>query len=68
MTTRPIVFVVDADASVRDTLERLIDRSGWPPKAFPSAKDFLAQPRIPAATYGRSERRHAFYVRPAFAL
>jgi FixJ family two-component response regulator len=48
MTPRPIVFVVDADASVRESLELLIDRSGWQPKTFASAKEFLAQPRIPA--------------------
>ena len=48
MTARPIVFVVDDDASVRESLELLIDRSGWQPKTFASAKDFLAQPRVPA--------------------
>jgi len=48
MTARPIVFVVDDDASVRESLELLIDRSGWQPKTFASAKEFLAQPRVPA--------------------
>ena len=48
MTARPTVFVVDADVSVRESLELLIDRSGWQPKAFASAKEFLAHPRVPA--------------------
>jgi FixJ family two-component response regulator len=46
MTPKPIVFVVDADVSVRASLERLIDRSGWQPMAFASAKEFLAQPPL----------------------
>jgi len=50
MTPRPIVFVVDADVSVRESLERLIDRSGWQPKTFASAPEFLAQPRVPASS------------------
>ena len=48
MTPRPVVFVVDADVSVRGTLELLIERSGWDPRTFASAQEFLAQPRVPA--------------------
>jgi FixJ family two-component response regulator len=48
MTARPIVFVVDDDVSVRESLELLIDRSGWQPKTFASAQEFLAQSRVPA--------------------
>ncbi len=48
MTARPIVLVVDADVLVRDSLELLIERSGWQPKTFASAKDFLALSRVPA--------------------
>ena len=48
MTARPIVFVVDADVSVRESLELLIGRSGWQPKTFASAQEFLAQARVPA--------------------
>jgi FixJ family two-component response regulator len=48
MTARPIVFVVDADVSVRESLELLIDRSGWQPRTFASAPEFLAQARVPA--------------------
>jgi FixJ family two-component response regulator len=46
MAPRPIVFVVDADAPVRESLELLIARSGWQPKAFASANAFLAEPRV----------------------
>jgi FixJ family two-component response regulator len=47
MTSMPIVFVVDNDVAVRESLESLIDRSGWRPRTFGSAKEFLAQPRVP---------------------
>lgn len=42
----PIVFVVDDDISVRESLERLIRFEGWQPEMFGSAKEFLAHPRI----------------------
>jgi FixJ family two-component response regulator len=45
MTSRPIVFVVDADVAVRESLEVLIDRSGWEPRTFASADAFLAESR-----------------------
>ena len=45
MTGRPVVFVVDADGSVRESLELLIEGAGWQPKTFASATEFLAQPR-----------------------
>jgi FixJ family two-component response regulator len=41
----PIVFVVDDDISVRESLERTIYREGWHPETFDSASEFLAQPR-----------------------
>ena len=41
----PIVFVVDDDVSVRESLELLIRCAGWQPETFPSAQDFLARPR-----------------------
>lgn len=41
----PIVFVVDADISVRESLEAMIDCEGWQPKTFASAQEFLACPR-----------------------
>ena len=43
---QPIVFVVDDDMSVRESLELLIKFAGWQPETFASAKDFLARPRI----------------------
>ena len=41
----PIVFVVDDDISVRESLELLIQFAGWQPETFASAEDFLARPR-----------------------
>jgi FixJ family two-component response regulator len=42
----PIVFVVDDDISVRESLESLIRCEGWQPKAFASAQEFLDHPRV----------------------
>ncbi|HKU74175.1 MAG TPA: response regulator [Pyrinomonadaceae bacterium] len=42
---KPIVFVVDDDVSVRESLELLIDFAGWKPETFASAQEFLARPR-----------------------
>ena len=39
--TQPVVFVVDDDASVRESLEALIETAGWRTKTFASALDFL---------------------------
>jgi len=41
----PIVFVVDDDISVRESLELLIRSEGWKPETFASAQDFLSRPR-----------------------
>jgi FixJ family two-component response regulator len=41
----PIVFIVDDDISVRESLEQLITEAGWQPELFASAQDFLARPR-----------------------
>jgi FixJ family two-component response regulator len=43
----PIVFVVDDDVSVRESLELLIRCEGWQPETFASAQEFLARPRSP---------------------
>jgi FixJ family two-component response regulator len=43
----PIVFVVDDDISVRESLELLIRSEGWQPEMFQSAQEFLARPRVP---------------------
>src|ERR1700691_6095376 len=42
----PIVFVVDDDVSVRESLELLIRSEGWEPKTFASAREFLDYPRL----------------------
>jgi FixJ family two-component response regulator len=42
----PIVFVVDDDISVRESLELLIRYAGWQTETFASAEEFLARPRI----------------------
>ena len=42
----PIVFVVDDDISVRESLELLIRSEGWQPETFASAQEFLAHPRM----------------------
>jgi len=45
LTTKPIVFVVDDDITVRESLKALIEASGWQAETFASAKEFLARPR-----------------------
>jgi FixJ family two-component response regulator len=45
----PIVFVVDDDVSVRESLELMIRSAGWQPELFDSAQAFLAHPRVTAA-------------------
>jgi RNA polymerase sigma factor (sigma-70 family) len=42
----PIVFVVDDDISVRESLEALIRCEGWKPETFASAQEFLTRPRV----------------------
>jgi len=42
----PIVFVVDDDVSVRESLELLIRCEGWQPEIFASAQEFLDYPRV----------------------
>jgi len=44
----PLVFVVDDDISIRESLEILIARAGWQPKLFASASEFLASSRPPS--------------------
>jgi FixJ family two-component response regulator len=43
---KAIVFVVDDDISVRESLQMLIQSAGWRPVLFGSAQEFLAQPRV----------------------
>jgi len=44
----PVVFVVDDDISVRESLELLIRCEGWQAETFASAQEFLARPRVNA--------------------
>ena len=44
--TTPIVFVVDDDVSVRESLELMIRWAGWQPEIFASAREFLSHPRV----------------------
>jgi RNA polymerase sigma factor (sigma-70 family) len=46
----PIVFVVDDDISVRESLELLIGHAGWQSRTFASAQAFLEHPREPVAS------------------
>ena len=41
----PVVFVVDDDVSVRESLELLIRCAGWKPETFASAQEFLSRPK-----------------------
>ena len=42
----PIVFVVDDDVSVRDSLELLIYNARWQPETFGSVQEFLCRERV----------------------
>ncbi|HEV2843552.1 MAG TPA: response regulator [Thermoanaerobaculia bacterium] len=44
----PVVFVVDDDVSMRESLELLIRWAGWKPETFSSAREFLARPAADA--------------------
>jgi len=46
LDVRSIVFVVDDDISVRESLEWLIRCEGWQPETFSSAQEFLTRPRV----------------------
>ena len=44
--TSPVIFVVDDDISVRESLELLIRHEGLAVETFTSAQEFLARPRV----------------------
>jgi FixJ family two-component response regulator len=44
-STRPKVFVVDDDPSVRDSLEALISTRDWDTETFADAQEFLSRPQ-----------------------
>jgi len=42
----PLVFVVDDDISVRESVELLIRSAGWRAETFGSAREFLSRPQV----------------------
>jgi FixJ family two-component response regulator len=42
----PVVYVVDDDISVRESLELLIRCNGWRPEAFETGEEFLSRPPV----------------------
>ena len=46
----PVVFVVDDDISIRESLQALIGTEGMRVEAFASAEEFLARPRVRSAS------------------
>jgi FixJ family two-component response regulator len=46
--SQPVVFVVDDDVSVRESLEPLMRWAGWDVEAFGSARDFLSRRTVDA--------------------
>ena len=47
-TTRPTIFIVDDDVSVRESLESLVAHAGWRAEVFASGREFLACSRPPS--------------------
>jgi FixJ family two-component response regulator len=44
-TANPVVFIVDDDVSVRESLQLLVANENWKPETFASAQEFLNHPR-----------------------
>ncbi len=44
--SRPIVFIVDDDVSVRESLSLQMRNEGWQPETFASAQEYLARPPV----------------------
>lgn len=45
LSAMPVVFIVDDDVSVRESLELLVRNENWKPETFASAQEFLDHPR-----------------------
>jgi FixJ family two-component response regulator len=45
--TKPVVYVVDDDVSVRESVQAMVDEAGFKPEAFASAEEFLRHTRQP---------------------
>jgi FixJ family two-component response regulator len=43
---KPIVFVIDDDVAVRDSLKLLVESAGWGAETFRSGREFLSRPRV----------------------
>jgi FixJ family two-component response regulator len=43
---RPVVFIVDDDPSVRDSLKLFVESAGWQPETFASGREFLAHGQV----------------------
>jgi FixJ family two-component response regulator len=41
----PVVFILDDDISIRESLWHLVEAAGWHPEAYASAQTFLQRPR-----------------------
>lgn len=46
LSTASVVFVVDDDVSVRESLELTIRQAGWQPETFSTAQEFLDRPEV----------------------
>ncbi|MEJ1962956.1 MAG: response regulator [Gammaproteobacteria bacterium] len=46
----PVVFIVDDELAVRESLESLVLSAGWQPRLFASAQEFLDHPRSASAS------------------
>ena len=46
LQTTTMVFVVDDDVSIRESLEVLLQKAGWSVETFVSAQEFLARPPV----------------------
>jgi FixJ family two-component response regulator len=47
LSSDPVVFIVDDDVSVRESLELLVRNENWKPETYASAQEFLDHPRTP---------------------
>ncbi|HEY6923753.1 MAG TPA: response regulator [Steroidobacteraceae bacterium] len=45
----PLVFIVDDDVSVRESIEFMVEHAGWRAEGFASAREFLDRPRTACA-------------------
>jgi len=46
LSTSSVVFVVDDDVSVRESLEGMIRHAGWQPETYSSAQEFLNRTKV----------------------